>query len=179
VCAFGGYAPRLVVDVQRSSPTATNGGVGEAFRGAHGRAQSPFGYEREHPGRYGALPSVLPTDSRPRKSRDDHLAPIAYVFFDAASGTEPHQVSVQVSARLLGPEITPARSSAVAATALAFTEFFGLAEFPSLTPRHHIEETNGVTDGLDRVAHSGVAGEQDPASASTSSSAAENLIRSS
>jgi hypothetical protein len=79
-----------------------------------------------------ALPSVLPNDSRPRKSRDDQLDPIAYLFLDAASGTAPHQVGVQVTARFLGPEITPARSSAVAATALTFTEFFGLLGSSSL-----------------------------------------------
>src|SRR5215212_5548593 len=59
-------------------------------------------------------------------------------------------------------QITSARSSAVAATSLRFTEFFGLAEPPSPTSRRHIQDADGITEGLDRVAHSGVTSEQRP-----------------
>jgi hypothetical protein len=36
------------------------------------------------------------------------------------------------------------------------TGFFRLAESPSLTLRRHVQETHGLTEGLDRVAHSGI-----------------------
>src|SRR5215213_6260812 len=57
-------------------------------------------------------------------------------------------------------QITPARSSAVAGTALRFTEYFGLAEPPFPTSPRHVQEADGITEGLDRVAHSGVTSEQ-------------------
>jgi putative NADH-flavin reductase len=42
------------------------------------------------------------------------------------------------------------------------TGFFRLAESPSLTLRRHVQETHGLTEGLDRVAHSGITREQCP-----------------
>src|SRR5215211_7297823 len=59
-------------------------------------------------------------------------------------------------------QVTPARSSAVAATSLRFTEFFGLAMFPSPTSRRHVQEADGITEGFDRVAHSGITREHRP-----------------
>src|SRR5215210_4364463 len=56
-------------------------------------------------------------------------------------------------------QITPARSPAAAAASLRSTEFFGLAEPPSLTPRRHVQEADGLTEGLDRVSYSSVARE--------------------
>ena len=44
--------------------------------------------------------SIYRNDSRPRNSHDDHLDFIVYVFFDAMPGTEMHQISVQVTARI-------------------------------------------------------------------------------
>src|SRR5215211_3285215 len=59
-------------------------------------------------------------------------------------------------------QITPARSPAAAAASLRSTEFFGLAEPPSLTPRRHVQEADGLTEGLDRVSYSSVAREHRP-----------------
>jgi hypothetical protein len=103
-------------------------------------------------------PQRCPT---PKPPATIHLDPIAYVFFDAASGTEPHQVGVQAAAHLPDPDHSGA---VISGRGYGFDvdRIFGLAESPSLTPRHHIEEANGVTEGLHRVAHSGVAGEQGP-----------------
>ena len=54
-------------------------------------------------------------------------------------------------------QITPARSPAVAATSSRDAEFSGLDELPSPTPRRHVQEADGLTESLDRVAHPGVA----------------------
>src|SRR5215211_2153986 len=59
-------------------------------------------------------------------------------------------------------QITPTRSPEGAAMSLRFTKFFGLAEAPSPTSRRHVQEADGLTEGLDRVAHSGVACEHRP-----------------
>src|SRR5919107_3284713 len=45
---------------------------------------------------------------------------------------------------------------------LRFTKFFGLAEVPSPISRRHVQEADGVAEGLDRVAHSGVTREHRP-----------------
>src|ERR687889_531496 len=100
-------------------------------------------------------------DSRPRNSQDDHLDFIVYVFFDTLPGTEPHQVGIQLVARIQG-QITPTRSPADTAMSLRFTKFFGLAEVPSPISRRHVQEADGVAEGLDRVAHSGVTREHRP-----------------
>src|SRR5215217_2910377 len=57
---------------------------------------------------------------------------------------------------------TPARSPAFTAASLRLTEFFSLAEFPVGTPRRHVQEADGLTEGLDRVAHSSITREQCP-----------------
>src|SRR5215211_4613658 len=59
-------------------------------------------------------------------------------------------------------QITAVCSPAVAAASLRFTEVFGLAEAPSPTSRRHVQEADGVAEGLDRVAYSSVAGDQGP-----------------
>src|SRR5215203_6664824 len=59
-------------------------------------------------------------------------------------------------------QITPTRSPADAATSLGFTGFFGLTEVPPPTSPRHVQEADGITEGLDRVAHSGVAREHRP-----------------
>src|SRR5215207_8624281 len=59
-------------------------------------------------------------------------------------------------------QITPERSPAVATVSLRFTGSSGLAEFPSLTPRRHVQETDGLTQGLDRVTHSSITREYRP-----------------
>ena len=43
---------------------------------------------------------IYRNDPRPRNSHDDHLDFIVYMFFDTLSGTEMHQISVQVAARI-------------------------------------------------------------------------------
>src|ERR671916_1146013 len=55
--------------------------------------------------------SIYRNDSRPRNSQDDHLDFIVYVFFDTLPGTEPHQVGVQVAARIQGPDHSDAVAS--------------------------------------------------------------------
>src|SRR5918995_5687106 len=105
----------------------------------------------------------------PRSSRmiPDHENPATITSTPSLRCSSPRPVPNRTRSAF-GPQltsqgrITPARSSAVAAAALTFTGFFGLAESPSLTPRRHVEDANGVTEGLDRVAHPGVAGEQSP-----------------
>src|SRR5918993_816780 len=59
-------------------------------------------------------------------------------------------------------QITPTRSPAGTAKSLRFTKFFGLAEVPSPISRRHVQEADGLTEGLDRVAHSGVTREHRP-----------------
>ena len=86
-------------DLQWSSPTV-NGEVGEVLRGAHDRASSPLRYEHQHPSRKSVFLLIYRNDPRPRNSQDDHLDFIVYVFFDTLSGTEMHQISVQVTARI-------------------------------------------------------------------------------
>ena len=99
--------------------------------------------------------------SRPRNSQDDHLDFIVYVFFDTLPGTEPHQVGVQVAARIQGPD----HSDAVASRhgyVFEIHQILRLAEVPSPISRRHVQEADGVTEGLDRVAHSSVAREHRP-----------------
>src|SRR5918993_2847271 len=97
-------------DMQGSTPTV-DGEVGEVLRGAHSRASSPLGYEHEYSGRYSMFLSIYRNDSRPRNSQDDHLDFIVYVFFDTLPGTEPHQVGVQLAARIQGPDHSDAIAS--------------------------------------------------------------------
>src|SRR5215216_6366841 len=59
-------------------------------------------------------------------------------------------------------QITPTRSPAGTAMSLRFTKFFGLAEVPSPISRRHVQEADGVAEGLDRVADSGVTREHRP-----------------
>src|ERR671912_2203037 len=59
-------------------------------------------------------------------------------------------------------QITPTRSPAGAAMSLRFTISFGLAEVPSPCSRRHVQEADGLTECLDRVAHSSVAREHRP-----------------
>ena len=59
-------------------------------------------------------------------------------------------------------QITAVCSPAVAAASLRFTEFFELAESPALTPHRHVQEADGLTQGLDRVAHSSITREHRP-----------------
>src|SRR5215218_1824447 len=59
-------------------------------------------------------------------------------------------------------QISPTWSPAGTAMSLRFTKFFGLAEVPSPISRRHVQEADGLTEGLDRVAHSSVAREHRP-----------------
>src|SRR5215208_2241444 len=97
-------------DLQWSSPMV-NGEVGEVLRGARGRASSALGYEHQHPGRQCVFLLVYRNDPRSRNTHDDHLDFIVYVFSDTLPGTEPHQVSVQVAARIQGPDHSDAIAS--------------------------------------------------------------------
>src|SRR5215216_488972 len=104
---------------------------------------------------------IYRNESRLRNSQDDHLDFIVYVFFD----TRPAPTRTRLAFRSLPvsrDQITPTWSPAGAATSLRFTEFFGLAESPSPTSRRHVQEAERVTEGLHRVAHSGVAREHRP-----------------
>src|SRR5215211_8687329 len=104
---------------------------------------------------------IYRNESRLRNSQDDHLDFIVYVFFDtrpAPTSTRLAFMSLPVSR----DQITPTWSPAGAATSLGFTEFFGLAEVPSPTYRRYVQEADRVTEGLHRVAHSGVAREHRP-----------------
>src|SRR5215207_5485519 len=104
---------------------------------------------------------IYRNESRLRTSQDDHLDFIVYVFFD----TRPAPTRTRLAFRSLPvsrDQITPTWSPAGAATSLRFTEFFGLAEVPSPTYRRYVQEADRVTEGLHRVAHSGVAREHRP-----------------
>src|SRR5688572_21070166 len=59
-------------------------------------------------------------------------------------------------------QITAVWSPAVAAVSLRFTGSSELAESRSLTPRRHVQEADGLTEGLDRVTHSRITREYRP-----------------
>jgi hypothetical protein len=91
---------------------------------------------------------IYRNDSRPRNSQDDHLDLIVNVFFD----TRPAQTRTRLAFRSLlvsRARITPARSPAGAAMSLRFTGFFGLTEVPTPTSCRHVQEADGVAEGLD------------------------------
>jgi hypothetical protein len=90
-------------DLQRSAPTV-NGEVCEVLRGAHCRASSSLGHEHQRPGRWSVFLSVHRNAPQPRNSQYDHLDLIVNVFSDTLSSTEAHQASVQVAARIQGPD---------------------------------------------------------------------------
>ena len=93
--------------------------------------------------------SVYRNESRLRNSQDDHLDLIVYAFFDAMSGAEPHQVGVQVAAHIQGPDHSGAIVCSRGYGFVRFTEFFGLAEPPFPTSPRHVQEADGITEGLD------------------------------
>jgi len=74
---------------------------------------------------------------------------IVYVFFNAMSGAEPHQVGVQVAAHIQGLDHSGAIVSSRGYGFVRFTEFFGLAEPPFPTSPRHVQEADGITEGLD------------------------------
>src|SRR5215211_7326665 len=54
---------------------------------------------------------IYRNDSRPRNSQDYHIYFIVYVFFATLPGTQPHQLGVQVAARIQGPDHSDAVAS--------------------------------------------------------------------
>ena len=54
--------------------------------------------------------SIYRNAARPQNPQDDHLDLIVYVFSDTLSSTKPHQVDVQVAARIQGPDHSGAGS---------------------------------------------------------------------
>jgi hypothetical protein len=166
----------LVADLQWSPPTV-NGEIDKVLRGAHSRASSPFGYEHEHPGRQSVFLSIYRNDSRPRDSQDDHLDLIVHVFSNTLSSTKPHQVSVQIAARIQGPDHSGAVASGRGYVFEVHFNSLGLPSprlpLPIATFRRQTASPRASTEWRTPALHASSI----PASASTFSSAVENLIR--
>jgi hypothetical protein len=150
---FGGYALCLVADVQWSPPMV-NGEVGEVLRGAHVRASSRLGCEHH--------PADRACSSRSTVTIPNLETPTT-ITSTSSFTCSPTPCLVLKRTRLAfrsllasRVQITPARSPAAVAASLRSTEFFGLAEPPSLTLRRYVQEADGRTERLDRVAHPGV-----------------------
>src|SRR5215218_11415183 len=120
--------------------------------------------------------SIYRNDSRPRNSQDDHLDFIVYVFFNTLSGTEPHQVGVQVAARIQGPD----HSDAVASTRGYVFEIHRILQASRVPVSHSPSPRSGGRRPHRGPRPSGALRRHAstvPVSASTLLSAVENLIR--